>query len=303
MEDPNWNRICHVLLKHHLKKYSVDKDESDLPPEYKMLGEGNNGYVYKYETKNTKAIIKYPKAGAEADLTNEIYMLQKIWENNPSDGFPKLIYADGLGRKLPSHHKSFPPVLVMEHIDGESLSQYVLRSFLGDREVVGLMRNIVKMVCFLHEIGVVHHDLHPGNIMVKYTNAFFREKSWLIDFGFSCEQNKCIAYMAQEKQHSPDVVKLAGNVKPLDFDIAAQGDNYCLLWILVFILTKKTPLAFERMDNYLADAKVIAALQFIEKTFGFDAVVFADNDAGRTARKQFCDKIQPQRHTKAAYRD
>src|SRR5262249_49964880 len=64
---------------------------------------------------------------------------------------------------------SFPlPYLVMEYLDGESLSVRLERQgVLPPREAAELVRQAALGLGAAHRWGLVHRDIKPGNIMVE----------------------------------------------------------------------------------------------------------------------------------------
>jgi serine/threonine protein kinase len=77
------------------------------------------------------------------------------------------------------------PCLVMEHLEGETLSQLIRRNGpMRPSELVDVLLPIVAAVDFAHDHGVLHRDLKPSNI--------FLARSWngevtpkVLDFGIS----------------------------------------------------------------------------------------------------------------------
>jgi serine/threonine protein kinase len=58
------------------------------------------------------------------------------------------------------------PYLVMELIEGQTLSRLHAQSEFGIRETVSLMEQIARGVGYLHKHGILHRDLKPANILV-----------------------------------------------------------------------------------------------------------------------------------------
>lgn len=58
------------------------------------------------------------------------------------------------------------PFLVMDFIEGVSLTQYAREDRPSPRECAALMPPIVAAVAYAHESGVVHRDLKPSNILI-----------------------------------------------------------------------------------------------------------------------------------------
>jgi serine/threonine-protein kinase len=67
--------------------------------------------------------------------------------------------------------------LVMEHLEGESLADRVLRGALPLDQVFRVGREIASALDRAHRQGIVHRDLKPGNVMLTKTGAK------LLDFG------------------------------------------------------------------------------------------------------------------------
>lgn len=70
---------------------------------------------------------------------------------------------------------------VMEYIDGQSLSQMLMRrGQIPEQEAVGYIRQVADALAYVHSLNRLHLDIKPGNIMVDG-----RGRAVLIDFGAS----------------------------------------------------------------------------------------------------------------------
>lgn len=58
------------------------------------------------------------------------------------------------------------PYIVLEFIDGESITSYCDRLRMNVRDRVKLMIDVCEAVAFLHQHAIVHRDIKPSNIMV-----------------------------------------------------------------------------------------------------------------------------------------
>ena len=71
------------------------------------------------------------------------------------------------------------PCLVMAYIEGETLEQYIHRSGpLSEGLAIATFQKISYALHLLHQEGIVHCDIHPGNIIINAD-----KEPVLIDFG------------------------------------------------------------------------------------------------------------------------
>lgn len=74
----------------------------------------------------------------------------------------------------------------LELLEGGNLSEYLKERYrkkdrLTDKESSDLLRGILEGIAYVHEKGITHRDLKPGNILIKDRNNLQTVK--LIDFG------------------------------------------------------------------------------------------------------------------------
>ena len=73
------------------------------------------------------------------------------------------------------------PALVMELVDGESLSARIVREGpLQAREAAGVAADIAEALFHAHQRGVVHRDVKPGNVLLASDG-----RTRLVDFGIA----------------------------------------------------------------------------------------------------------------------
>ncbi len=75
------------------------------------------------------------------------------------------------------------PWLVLDYINGPHIDTYCFSKQLGIKEVVNLVINLCDTLHFIHQRGVYHKDLKPGNVLVKQINGV--PHPVLIDFGIA----------------------------------------------------------------------------------------------------------------------
>ncbi|NJM69451.1 MAG: serine/threonine protein kinase [Scytonema sp. RU_4_4] len=69
--------------------------------------------------------------------------------------------------------------LVQEYIDGQNLEEELTqKGKYSEQEALEILREILKVLKFVHEKGIIHRDIKPSNIM-RHRNG----KLYLLDFG------------------------------------------------------------------------------------------------------------------------
>jgi serine/threonine-protein kinase len=127
----------------------------------------------------------------------------------------------------------YGPILVMEHIAGQTLHTHIRRRKAQGGYRQDEFRKIASEVCAglaaIHAQGLVHGDLKPGNVMVT------EDKAVILDFGFAQERARVSSrrpgappdggtpnYMAPERLRS-------GGASP-DDDVYALGLTLWEMW-------------------------------------------------------------------------
>ncbi len=87
--------------------------------------------------------------------------------------------TDGIVRIFESFQENNTAYIVMEYLDGETLTQYLEKNgAMSADEAVRLMTPIIRSLQTVHEQGIIHRDIAPDNIMVTK-----KGEVKLIDFG------------------------------------------------------------------------------------------------------------------------
>lgn len=132
-------------------------------------GAGSCGVLYKgidLETGQPVA-IKYARPDFKKEQMRESQVLKSL--NN--DRIPKYIASFMCSNG--TH------ILVEGWVEGEVLQQRLSRQpALSTYEITKITRDLIYILHYMHERGVGHLDLHPGNLIINENNELF-----LIDFG------------------------------------------------------------------------------------------------------------------------
>jgi eukaryotic-like serine/threonine-protein kinase len=91
----------------------------------------------------------------------------------------------------------YGPILVMEHITGQTLHTHIRRKKAQGGYTSDEFRRIASEICAgvaaIHATGLVHGDLKPGNVMVTSNPDGSLGKAIVLDFGFAKERARLSA--------------------------------------------------------------------------------------------------------------
>jgi len=127
--------------------------------------------------------------------------------------------------------------LVMEYVDGESLSTVIARDgALDPRRAIDIARQVADGLSAAHELGIVHRDLKPDNVILTHTRGG-KEIAKVVDFGIA----KAIAESPQDAlTRSGLVIGTPEYMSPeqlLGDPVDARADIYSLGCILYQMIT------------------------------------------------------------------
>ena len=141
--------------------------------------------------------------------------------------------------------------LVMEYVDGESLSSLLAREVVLDpRRAIDIARQIADGLTAAHELGIVHRDLKPDNVIVAMKRDG-REVAKVVDFGIA----KAVSDLPKDAlTRSGLVIGTPEYMSPeqlLGDPVDARADIYALGVMLYQMLTGAQPFDAETREQMI----------------------------------------------------
>ncbi|HYQ30202.1 MAG TPA: serine/threonine-protein kinase, partial [Polyangiaceae bacterium] len=137
---------------------------------------------------------------------------------------------------------------VMEWLEGEDLSERLLRSPLTLDESLRLIRRVCKALSFAHARGVVHRDIKPANLFLPESDP---ARVKVLDFG-----------IARLTEAEPSLTTMGARVGTVGYmspeqamgerDVDARADVFALGCVFYECLTGRAPFASEHAVAVLA---------------------------------------------------
>lgn len=146
-----------------------------------VVGKGGMGSVYKvYQRAIDKTLaIKILQPTLAADpvalkrFEQEVDSASKLSHSNLA-----AVYGHG-------KTKSGAPYLVMDYLDGESLSSFLKRVGTVDpKRALAIFTQIASALAHAHENSVIHRDIKPTNVIIT-TTGDGADKAHIVDFGIA----------------------------------------------------------------------------------------------------------------------
>lgn len=151
----------------------LSSDElNDLMSQLDLISEGEYSVVGRVLWQGSPAILKVMKNYAEVNFKRELYILDRL--QGEAGGAPCLLAV--------CHD---PPSFVMSSRGQETL-HHVLRTEKHDWYLIYIILRLGVRLRELHRRGVIHGDIHGGNIMVSLSSPRSHlPEVFIIDFGLS----------------------------------------------------------------------------------------------------------------------
>ncbi|KAB8334562.1 serine/threonine protein kinase [Scytonema tolypothrichoides VB-61278] len=158
----------------------------------KLLGRGGFGAAFLARDRRTpgmrQCVVKQFQPAGDLSPT-QLQLAQDLFER-------EAVVLEQIGRQheqIPDLYAFFPVIipslrapeedqffyLVQEYIDGQNLEEELAqKGKYSEQEVLEILQEILKVLKFVHEKGIIHRDIKPSNIM-RHRNG----KLFLLDFG------------------------------------------------------------------------------------------------------------------------
>src|ERR1700733_12359627 len=197
------------------------------------LGKGGMGEVFLAYDRTTQQPVALKIVREEARMPGDDEALRQELLLARSVGHPNVCRVHDLASS------PYGPILVMEHITGQTLHTHIRRKkaqggYTAD-EFRRIASDVTAGVAAIHQQGLVHGDLKPGNVMVTTNADGSFGKAIVLDFGFAKERARASAprpgtppdggtpnYMSPERIRS-------GGASPED-DVYALGLTLLEMW-------------------------------------------------------------------------
>ncbi len=214
----------------------------------RALGEGGMGTVYlaRHTVLDQQVAIK---ALSPVLARDEALRMRFIQEAN----IQAKLRHPGIVQVLTAEMEGEQPSLVMEYVDGKSLSEVLnLRGVLPVDDALKIMTQVLAAVGHAHKQGEIHRDLKPSNVMVMANG-----EAKVTDFGIAkvlgaSKLTRTGTAMGSAHYMSPEQIL---NPEMVD----ARSDIYSLGCVFYEILSGRPPFGDKDTDGTDNDFKIKTA--------------------------------------------
>src|SRR5215471_9771778 len=181
----------------------TDTSRSNVPPlghgtvindRYEIrqsLGKGGMGEVFLAYDRSTQQPVALKVVREESRMPGDDEALRQELLLARSVSHPNVCRVHDLAPSV------YGPILVMEHITGQTLHTHIRRKKAQGGYTSDEFRRIASDICngvaAIHAQGLVHGDLKPGNVMVTSDPNGGLGKAIVLDFGFAKERARASA--------------------------------------------------------------------------------------------------------------
>lgn len=125
--------------------------------------------------------VRLPGGGSTSDIYRTRWHRHEVFVKRLKEEYrDKPLYLDALDKEyeigvrlrhpsLPTYREFHRDYIVMDYIDGCTLAELIRRGdpwLSSEKNVLGMLRELIQVVDYLHIHNVVHCDIKPDNIMI-----------------------------------------------------------------------------------------------------------------------------------------
>lgn len=161
-----------------MSKNQLDIQKNKTIVENIIIGENAEYKVLKFLKKSVYLIERqfFEDLFVLKPYENEEYKMLKILNQNGDNSSPLIIRLYDI-----SKDKKY---IILEYIEGSTIFDLIiLKQKISEEIILKISKCILQGLRYIHEKGVVHSDIHEGNIMFSNFNDNLKVK--IIDFGSS----------------------------------------------------------------------------------------------------------------------
>ena len=178
---------------------------------------------------------------------------------------------------------------VMEHIEGETLKEYLDRKGkLRDEEIKTIFSQMLEAVGYVHEQNLVHRDIKPSNFMITPKGQIK-----LLDFGIAknTDANSADYTQTGTSQNMGTPMYMSPEQIKSTKDVTLQSDIYSLGVVLWQMTTGKKPYDSQTLSTFELQTKIVNEALLPSNTV-FDDLILLATQKELTKRTKTCKEFK-----------
>ncbi len=225
-----------ALRRRLARLHAFDAEHEEIAPVHvpgyivdRLLGQGGMGQVWNARRQSDGAVVAIKTLHRSAAGPNMVKRFRREGEALARLDHPHIVRVEDVGE---TEHFSY---IVMEKLSGRDLGVVVTEEHPEVFQVVAWAASLADALVDAHEIGIVHRDVKPSNILVTDEG-----RAVLIDFGLTRGVEKSSLSMTGQFIGSPHYAA-PEQIRGQDGDVGPLSDVYSLGASLYEALTGRPP--------------------------------------------------------------